>query len=95
MHAALVRALLEELERVVPSANEVGECELGRQLAEELAGLGCRLLECAARMTSAAEGSEGAARSTRYSSALRIRLATPSLAPVQGNSLGGHEETHP
>jgi hypothetical protein len=53
-HAATVRALLDELERFVPAwrvtVHEVAP-ELREQLAEELARLGCRLLECAEQVT--------------------------------------------
>jgi hypothetical protein len=54
-HAALVRALLDELDRVAPVSARSYEttqfaavCE---QLAEEVARLGCRMLESAAAMT--------------------------------------------
>ncbi len=49
--AALVRALLDEIERVVPWESGGAESTLGAQLAEELSRLGDRVLECAARMT--------------------------------------------
>ena len=51
-HAATARSLLDELDRVVPMSgarrNEEALVVLGEQLADELARLGCRLLECAA-----------------------------------------------
>jgi hypothetical protein len=51
-HAAMVRALLDELERATPPAERVSKAAIhhsvAAQLAEELARLGCRLLECAA-----------------------------------------------
>jgi hypothetical protein len=54
-HAATARSLLDELDRVVPvlgaRRNEEPVVVLGEQLAEELARLGRRLLECAARVT--------------------------------------------
>jgi hypothetical protein len=50
-HAALARSLLDELERVVPASSYHGDTLLREQLAEELARLGCRLLECAAMVT--------------------------------------------
>jgi hypothetical protein len=54
-HAAMVRALLDELERAAPlsdrpSATDV-QPSLAEQLAEELARLGCRMLECAAMVS--------------------------------------------
>ena len=48
--AALVRALLEELDRLVPFENEEGAIELGAQLTDEMTQLGRRVLECAATM---------------------------------------------
>jgi hypothetical protein len=50
-HAALVRALLEELDRVLPPASAAKELELAEQLIEELTQLGYRVLDCAAKMT--------------------------------------------
>jgi hypothetical protein len=56
--AATARSLLDELDRVVPMLaarrNEEPVVVLGEQLAEELARLGCRLLECAASVTGVA-----------------------------------------
>ena len=55
-HAATVRSLLDELERAVPATGGInGGASLyaEEQLAEELARLGCRLIESAATMTSA------------------------------------------
>lgn len=49
--AAVVRALLEELERVLPSGSGEDELEIAEQLTEELSRLGYRVLECAAAMT--------------------------------------------
>jgi uncharacterized metal-binding protein len=48
--AALVRALLEEFERVVPCVGAVHTPSLGRQIADELTQLGYRILECVAAM---------------------------------------------
>jgi hypothetical protein len=46
-HAALVRALLVELERLVPSADASEHEEvMSEQLVEEVTLLGHRLLEC-------------------------------------------------
>jgi hypothetical protein len=53
-HAALVRALLDELERVAPApdiSERRSDGDGGGQLIEELARLGCRIFECAAAMT--------------------------------------------
>jgi hypothetical protein len=54
-HAATARSLLDELDRMVPVSgarrNEDALLALREQLAEELARLGCRLLECAATVT--------------------------------------------
>jgi hypothetical protein len=54
-NAALVRALLDELDRVAPLSARSSEAAqftaLGGQLAEEVGRLGCRMLECAAAMT--------------------------------------------
>jgi hypothetical protein len=50
-HAAIVRTLLEELDRVLPSASGTGERGVTEQLIEELTSLGCRVLECAVGMT--------------------------------------------
>jgi hypothetical protein len=56
-HAALVRALLDEIERLAPVASGGSDAALfvalGDQLAEEVGRLGCRMLECAAAMTEA------------------------------------------
>jgi hypothetical protein len=54
-HAALVRALLEELERVVPAAgvSPAEEDIVGAQLVEELTRLGRRILDCSPTMTQA------------------------------------------
>jgi hypothetical protein len=55
-HAALVRALLEELDRVAPLAGASTEAEVvGEQLVEELTHLGRKILECAATMTQTPE----------------------------------------
>jgi len=55
-HAALVRALLEELDRVAPLACASTEEEVvGEQLVEELTHLARRILECAATMTQTPE----------------------------------------
>lgn len=51
---ALVRALLDELDRVALPAGESGGLQhwgaMGEQLAEEVGRLGCRMLEYAAAM---------------------------------------------
>ena len=50
-HAAMVRALADELDRASPSSDSAPRTDLrpalAEQLAEELARLGCRMLECA------------------------------------------------
>jgi hypothetical protein len=52
---ATARSLLDELDRIVPVSgarkSEDAIADLRAQLAEELARLGCRLLECAATVT--------------------------------------------
>jgi hypothetical protein len=54
-HAALVRALLDELDRLAARSSEAARVsDLGGQLAEEVSRLGCRMLECAAEMTGVA-----------------------------------------
>jgi hypothetical protein len=54
-HAAVVRALLDELERVLPSSGASARSDaafrIHEQLVEELGRVGCRLLECAASLT--------------------------------------------
>jgi hypothetical protein len=57
-HAALVRALLDEVERIAPApivspggSQAALFTALSDQLAEEVGRLGCRMLECAAAMT--------------------------------------------
>jgi len=54
-HAATIRSLLDELDRLVPASGgrteEGARLELHEQLAEELARLASRLLECAATVT--------------------------------------------
>ena len=50
--AAFVRSLLDEVERLVPSG---GPCPMSTQLAEELARLGCRILEVASALSAAGE----------------------------------------
>jgi hypothetical protein len=51
-HAATVRALLDELERATLSSDRSARADrqrlLAEQVAEELAGLGWRMLDCAA-----------------------------------------------
>jgi hypothetical protein len=50
----MARSLLDELDRMVPSSGiRRNEEALREQLAEELARLACRLLECAATVTGA------------------------------------------
>jgi hypothetical protein len=50
-HAAMVRTLADELDRATPSSESAPRTDLrpvfAEQLAEELARLGCRMLECA------------------------------------------------
>jgi hypothetical protein len=60
--AAFVRALLDEVERAVPSGCDEPVSE---QLVEELARLGCRFLEAASALTAAADDSKKAAPSAR------------------------------
>jgi hypothetical protein len=55
VHAALLRALLDELDRFAPVSSPGGSREarvtyLTEHIAEELARLSCRMLECAAAM---------------------------------------------
>jgi hypothetical protein len=54
-HAALVRSLLDELDRVLPPfgpGQRAGEAVvIHEQLVEELSRVGCRLLECAASLS--------------------------------------------
>jgi hypothetical protein len=54
-HAALVRALLDELDRLAPlsarSSDAARLFAVGEQLAEEFGRLGCQIVECAASMT--------------------------------------------
>jgi len=50
-HAATVRALLGELERIVPCTGGSGEIAIGGQLIEELAWLGYRVLDCVGTMS--------------------------------------------
>jgi hypothetical protein len=51
-HAATVRALLDELERIVPCTGGSGEIAIAGQLLEELARLGYRVLDCVGTMSS-------------------------------------------
>ena len=57
-HAALARALLDELDRALPaaagSARSDAAFAIHEQLAEELGRVGCRLLECAASLSDVA-----------------------------------------
>jgi hypothetical protein len=61
-HVAVVRALLDEIERLAPAVSSRSSSEaavfkaLGDQLAEEVGRLGSRMLECAAAMTGVAPG---------------------------------------
>ena len=53
-HAALVRSLLDELDRTLPQWKVTDAFEAAgvrEQLVEELGRMGCRLLECAASLT--------------------------------------------
>jgi hypothetical protein len=54
--AACVRALLDEVERVVPAGAAAGAA--GAQLVEELARLGCRFLEAAGALTGVGDAAE-------------------------------------
>ena len=51
--AAVVRALLDELERIwtVPRPSPREELVFGEQLIEELARLGCQIVECASTLS--------------------------------------------
>ena len=53
--AALVRALLDEFDRLIPLSTRSSEAAqfsaLGEQLAEEVGRLGGRMLECSSAMT--------------------------------------------
>ena len=61
-HAATIRSLLDELDRLVPASGarteEGARIDLHEQLAEELARLGCRLLEYAATVTTVPPASD-------------------------------------
>jgi hypothetical protein len=53
-HAALVRALVDEIDRLAPPARSREAARfaaVSAQLAEEFRRLGCRMLECAAAMS--------------------------------------------
>jgi hypothetical protein len=54
-HAALVRALLDEFDRLAPLSTRSSQAAqlaaVGDQLAEEVGRLGCRMLDYAAAMT--------------------------------------------
>ncbi len=45
-HTALVRALLDELDRLVPLPSSARDDAIAEQLTDELRGLACRILEC-------------------------------------------------
>jgi hypothetical protein len=55
----MARTLLDELERATPASDRLPLARahpyLAEQLAEELARLGCRMLECAAEVSSLAD----------------------------------------
>jgi hypothetical protein len=51
-HAALVRGLLDELDRIVPCATAAGSLGVTGQLADELRHLSRLLLDCAATVSS-------------------------------------------
>ena len=78
--AAVVRALLEELDRVLPSASGDGELEIAEQLIEELTRLGYRVLECAAGMTRS-EGQAGFESTADERNNLRVQ--NPTLVGVK------------
>jgi hypothetical protein len=54
-HAALVRSLLDELDRILPATGASPRSDaafaIHEQLVEELGRVGCRLLECAASLS--------------------------------------------
>jgi hypothetical protein len=92
-HAALVRTLLDELERAAPSpAGRPGAARLAslaEHLAEELGGLARRMLECAAVATRlAADATRGQSEPdrTRSSGADADRL--PSTAEASHRAIG-------
>jgi hypothetical protein len=71
--AAFARALLEELDHLVPQSSTDARDEIvSQELIEELTRLGCRILECAATMARDFEAS----RCT-----LRHDVSTPSRLP--------------
>jgi hypothetical protein len=73
-HAALVRTLLEELDRIVPSAG-AREDVLAEQLIEELTRLGCRILECTATMIHPPESEEPTVGAERELKGIRAARA--------------------
>jgi hypothetical protein len=64
--AALLRTLLDELDRIAPPAGLDAGTYTAAQLAEEVARLGCRMLECAIAIVR-----DGAFGSVAPASALR------------------------
>jgi len=82
-HAALVRALLQEVERVAPSVDSGGPGEvIAEHLIEELTRLAHWILECAGTMTQASSEPDVDADSERplFASSSRFKAASPSPA---------------
>ena len=75
-HAALVRGLVDEIERIAPvpvrSSDAAVFAEMGEQLAEEVARLGYRMLECAAAIV----------RSETLGASGRSQPTSPAKAPA-------------
>jgi hypothetical protein len=85
-HIALVRALLEEIDRIVPAAARSGHEEaIGRQFIEELTRLGGRIRECATVMAQAVElPAASDSDSTRHPFAQRPATASSSRFKAGG-----------
>jgi hypothetical protein len=86
-HAAVIRALLDEFERLAPLAARSGDAavftSLGGQLAEEVGRLGCRMLECAAALTGTSSNQPAGQRgSGRARDPCAARHGPDSTAPA-------------
>ena len=54
--AAFIRALLDELDRIVPREGAGRELGLVTQVIDELTGLGCKIRDCALTLARSSEG---------------------------------------
>jgi len=89
-HAAIVRALIDEVDLLLPYAN-ADEPGLTEHLVEELASLGCRVLETAADFARILESREAPIESGVHARADRPTMPAPSDVRRQLTSVIGQQ----